>query len=401
MAEVERKVKNMRNTLDAHTLSADQLKLYFRVMIQTMAHRAVLRGTGFYEVLSQDRTGLSIGALPSMCYRLYDDRYLMQCITEEAGYHDLQRFREYLLGRELNIGLIIGPSGSGTTTLGAAAALAMEVQLGQILCSGPSHEAIDSLADRLDRRARAVAARYNTVMPAGDPKRCHHRMVVRMYKPEDELSAVAQLVKNSGDLDWTALRGEFAEQINWKLPLSLAYWFLVVMRSSAVPPLDEDSKPGLVKLQAEIDTCPDLLHLRQWVTGQMDSAKYAATANAVRNIQHVLFQIMWQADFLCVHPADTEISPLPQWKSTIARGLVIAEAGSMSRADFYGLWGNTLLPCFLFGDPDQKPVVLTTDEADADGNLYNRFAADGAVSPLKYLMATGIPAFRLDVSARP
>ncbi|KAF5642527.1 uncharacterized protein FTJAE_3684 [Fusarium tjaetaba] len=296
---------NEGNTLDARTLSADQVKLYFRVMIQTMAHRAVLRGTGFYEVLSQDRTGLSIGSLPSMCYRLYDDRYLMQCITEEAGYHDLQRFREYLLGRELNIGLIIGPSGSGTTTLGAAAAL------------------------------------------------------------------------------------------------SLAYWFLVVMRTSALPPLDQDSKPGLVKLQAEIDTRPDMLHLRQWVTRQMDPATYAATATPIINIKDVFFQVMRQADFLCVHPADTEISPISQWKSTIARGVVIGEAGSMSQADFYGLWGNSLLPCFLFGDPDQKPVVLTTDEADADGNLYNRFAADGAVSPLKYLMATGIPAFRLEAAARP
>lgn len=103
---------NAGNVLDPRTLSADQVKLHSRVLTQTMAHRDVLRGTGFYEVLSLKRTGLSIGALPSMCYRLYDDPYLMQCITEEAGYHDLQRFREYLLGRELNIGLIIGVSPS-------------------------------------------------------------------------------------------------------------------------------------------------------------------------------------------------------------------------------------------------------------------------------------------------
>ncbi|KAF5558916.1 hypothetical protein FPHYL_7257 [Fusarium phyllophilum] len=344
MAEVERKVNNMRifapnhprtnrqawgmaldnagNVLDPFSLSADQVKLYFKVLTQTMAHRAVLRGAGFYEVLSQKWTGLSIGALPSMCYRLYDDHYLMQCITEEAGYHDINRFREYLLGRELNIGISIGPPGSGTTSLGAAAALAMQVQLGQILCSGPSHEAIDIFADRLDQRARAIAARYNTVMPAGDEKSCHHRMVVRMYKPGDELNAVAHLVKNSEDLDWAACR---------------AYWFLVIMRSTAVPPLGEDSKPGLVKLQADIDARPDLLHLRQWVTGQMNSAQYAATPGALPNINHVRYRIMCQADFLCVHPADTEISPIPQWKSTIARGLVVDEAGSMSRADFYGL----------------------------------------------------------------
>jgi hypothetical protein len=71
----------------------------------------------------------------------------------------------------------------------------------------------------------------------------------------------------------------------------------------------------------------------------------------------------------------------------------------VSRADFYGLWGNTLLHCFLFGDPNQpSPTVMTTHEKDAAGNLHNRFAADGAVSPLTFLMATGIPVFRLEAS---
>ncbi|KAM5519764.1 DNA helicase [Fusarium oxysporum f. sp. phaseoli] len=327
------------NPIAPHMLNTDQ--------------RAVLRGTGFYEVLSRKTNGLSIGALPSMCYRLYDDRYLMQCIIEEAGYHHRKRFREYLMGRELNIGLVIGPPGSGKTTFGAAAALAMQVQLGQILCSGPSHASIDIFAHRLDQRARAVAARYNTVMPSGDAERCHHRLVIRIYRPGDEINAVTQLLRDPQDVDWAARR---------------AYWFLVVLRSNAVPPLHVDSKPGLVNLQADIDTRPALLHLL--------------------------------GDFLCVHPSDAEVSPITHWKRILARGLAVDEAGSMSRADFYGLWGNTLLPCFLVGDPNKNPVVLTTDEKDADGNLYNRFAADGAVSPLKFLMATGIPVFRLEDSTR-
>ncbi|RKL42897.1 hypothetical protein BFJ70_g4595 [Fusarium oxysporum] len=137
-----------------------------------------------------------------------------------------------------------------------------------------------------------------------------------------------------------------------------------------------------------------------WATGQISSQQYAATPGAVSNIDDVLCEIMCQADFLCVHPSDAEVSPITHWKRTLARGLAVDEAGSMSRADFYGLWGNTLLPCFLVGDPNKHPVVLTTDEKDADGNLYNRFAADGAVSPLKFLMASGIPVFRLEDSTR-
>ncbi|KAF5635925.1 hypothetical protein F52700_5238 [Fusarium sp. NRRL 52700] len=386
MAEVERKVKNMRihapitlptnrqawgmaldgagNCFNLHKLTRDQVKTYTKVLAQMMTHKAVFRGTGFYDVLSQKWNNLTIGALPSMCYRLYDDRYLMQCIIEEAGCDNLKRFREYLLGRELNIGIIIGAQGSGTTNLGAAAALAMQVQVGQILCSGPSHKAIDILADCLDKRAQAIARRYNTVMDLGDDNRCYYRMVVRMYSAHDEVRAVAHLVKNSEDLEWNTHRGEFVKESHWKMHLSLAYWFLAVMRSNTVPPLHADSKPGLLKLQADIDKRPDLLPLRQ-------------------------------ADFLCVHPSDVENPYITEWKNTLARGLAVNEAGSMGRADFYGLWGNTLLPCFLFGDPEKTTVVLTTNETNADGNLYNRFAADGAVLPLKYLMATGIPVYRL------
>ncbi|KAH7147590.1 hypothetical protein DER46DRAFT_629669 [Fusarium sp. MPI-SDFR-AT-0072] len=376
------------NILAPHMLDADQRQTYNRVMFQMEVHRAVLRGTGFYEVLSRKTKGLSIGALPSMCYRLYDDRYLMQCIIEEAGYHHRNRFREYLMGRELNIGPIIDPPGSGKTTIGAAAALVVQAQLGQILCSGPSHASIDIFADRLDQRARAVAARYNTIMPAGDVDRCHHRLVIRMYRPGNEINAVTQLSMNPQDVDWAARRGEFSPESHWKLHLSLAYWFLVVLRSNAVPPLHVDSKPGLVNLQADIDARPALLHLRQWATGQISSQQYAATPGAISNIDNVLCEIMCQADFLCVHLSDAEISPIPHWKRILAQGLAVDEAGSMSRADFYA------------GDPNQDPVVHTTDERDADGNLYNRFATDGAVSPMKFLMATGIPVFRLEDSTR-
>ncbi|KAF4944564.1 hypothetical protein FGADI_12603 [Fusarium gaditjirri] len=406
IAEVERKVANMRvitpsvrptnrqawgmllddegNLIKPHmvpTLTTNQLQTYLKVMFHMDVHKAVLRGTGFYEALSKKENGLSIGALPSMCYRLCGDRLLMQCIIEEARYYQQNRFREYLTGRELHIGLIIGPPGSGRTTLGAAATLAVQVQQGQILCSGPSHTSIDNFAKRLDEGARAVAARYNTVTPEGDAERCRHRLVIRMFRPGDDINAVAEIVNNPQDIDWVPRRGEFSPKIHWKLHLSLAYWSLAVLRSSVVPPLHVDSKPGL---------------LRQWVAGKISTQQYAATPGAVSNLNKVMCETMCQADFLCVHASDAETSSINYWKNILARGLAVDEAGSMSRADFYGLWGYTLLPCFLSGDPNEQPVVLTTDERDADGNLYNRFAADGAVSPLKFLMATGVPVFRLD-----
>jgi hypothetical protein len=39
-------------------------------------------------------------------------------------------------------------------------------------------------------------------------------------------------------------------------------------------------------------------------------------------------KIMDEADFLCVHPSDAELTPIPGWKRNLARGLAVDEAGS-------------------------------------------------------------------------
>ncbi|KAF5690408.1 hypothetical protein FCIRC_861 [Fusarium circinatum] len=375
-------------------LDEDQMETMTDVLFKMRTHRAVLRGTGFYEAFRtmQDRR---MGWLPGMCYTWHDDHYLIQGILEEAKDIDRNRFREYMRHRAFNIGIVIGEPRSGKTRMGAAAAFCMAAQLGQILCSGPSHAAIDLFASRLDTRSRAVSARYNTILPAGHPDRRRHHLVIRMYAQGDELLAINKLLNNPQAVDWAQNMGEFYRGTHWKLHLSLAYWTLAILRSSAVPVLDANCKARLRTVQNYLDNQAEFLPLRQVARGAISWAQYKATPNTIPIIEKVMGIVMREADFLCVHPTDSEISPVPSWRSHFARGLVVDDAGSMNRADFYGLWGNTLLPVFLVGDPDEKPVVLTTDETDSDGNLYNRFAADGAVSPLKYLMATGIPVFRL------
>ncbi|EKJ69544.1 hypothetical protein FPSE_10255 [Fusarium pseudograminearum CS3096] len=82
------------------------------------------------------------------------------------------------------------------------------------------------------------------------------------------------------------------------------------------------------------------------------------------------------------------------------------DTSCVNRADLYGVWGNTLLPCFLFGHPclpppdmtpkyQGGPTIMTTNEKDGNVNFLNRLAADGGVSPLAFFVATGIPVYRL------
>ncbi|SCV30303.1 uncharacterized protein FFB14_02982 [Fusarium fujikuroi] len=49
----------------------------------------------------------------------------------------------------------------------------------------------------------------------------------------------------------------------------------------------------------------------------------------ISDIGNVLSEIMAQADFLCVHSFDAEISPVPYWKRFLAQGLAVDDAGSM------------------------------------------------------------------------
>ncbi|KAF9774577.1 hypothetical protein IL306_007409 [Fusarium sp. DS 682] len=278
----------------------------------------------------------------------------------------------------------------------------MEAKLGQIMCSGPSHAAVDNFAHRLDQSTRAVASRYNRTKAPNDLNRCHGRLVIRVYKPRDEFTALKRLLKDPKAIETAANKGEFAADSHWKLHLSWAYWLLVILRSDAVPPLDSDASPVLHSFQQFIDSNPGLLTLRQVATGQITWEDYiASTTDAKEKIERLMLSLMNKADFLCALPSNAELEPICIWKTERAKGLAVDEAANMNRADLYGLWGNTLLPCFLFGDPRQlPPTVITTWEKDAADNLLNRFAADGAVSPLAFLQASGIPVFRLKTQLR-
>ncbi|KAL6824309.1 AAA domain-containing protein [Trichoderma sp. SZMC 28015] len=73
----------------------------------------------------------------------------------------------------------------------------------------------------------------------------------------------------------------------------------------------------------------------------------------------------------------------------------------MNRADLYCVWGNTLSPCFLFGDPKQlPPTVLTPHDKDAAENYVNRFVKSGDLPALLVLQASGIPTYRLTTQLR-
>ncbi|KAF4991590.1 hypothetical protein FGRMN_7709 [Fusarium graminum] len=389
-------------------------------MFRMDVHRALLCGTGFFDLIVRVKTPDSleerlaatnldsspgqytVDELPFTNFLDIEDKAYVDCIIDEALPQDRARFRGYLSHRVLDLGLITAPPGFGKTTAGAAAALAMQAKLGQILCSAPTHVAVDNFASRIDKTTRAIAARYNQDKGGDGATRSHHRFVIRVYGLGDELMVFKRLLEKPDAVDSAANKGQFVAASRWKLHLSLAYWLLVLLRSPVVPPLASDDSKALHGLQQVYDNQADLSGLREVATGKKGWKEFSdATADVDKMIKGLMTKILEEADFLCTTPANVDNKPLCDWRATRARGLAVDEAGNMHRADLYGLWGNTLLPCFLIGDPRQlPPTVMTTNEKDAAGNLLNRFAAEGVVSPLAYFQAIGIPVYRLKTQLR-
>ncbi|KAI2468586.1 hypothetical protein F4781DRAFT_443454 [Annulohypoxylon bovei var. microspora] len=226
----------------------------------------------------------------------------------------------------------------------------LQARLGSILCSGPTNIAVSEFADRIDSVLTSVCARCNQGKAQYDMNRKRHKLVARAYKVTDEIDAVLALLRKSGGSD---------SAIQNKRPASLSNWRQKYKESG-------------------IDT-----------------------VDKITGILKALFALV---DMLCTTSAMSEnVKPYAWWKANVAKGIAVNEAANMHRADLYCLWGNTLLQCFLAGDPNQlspAPALLAEKGKDTTGSLLNRFAVTGKIPALEPFQASGMPVFRLWVQLR-
>ncbi|KAK3897453.1 hypothetical protein C8A05DRAFT_19785, partial [Staphylotrichum tortipilum] len=190
----------------------------------------------------------------------------------------------------------------------------------------------------------------------------------------------------------------------WKLPLSVAYWFLVILGSKAagIRDLDEEDSAVLLQMRRDIEKRADFENLRALARGNMTWVEWKACNDQVK-IQPILDQIIYNPDFLCTTPSRSEQAktPYPDYKYKLASGIFIDEAANMDRADYACVAGNRLLPCIMGGNPHQlKPLVMTGNEKDELDYFRHRLAADGAILPMLFFQARGFPVYRLTQQLR-
>ncbi|KAH7146272.1 P-loop containing nucleoside triphosphate hydrolase protein [Dactylonectria macrodidyma] len=347
-------------------------------------HRALMRGSGFFEWMTHP----ALRPLPVVNFLQIDEKFV-DALIQELSAEDRGRFRRYLSNRALGLGIITAGPGFGKTTAIAVATLAMKASFGKILCSGPSNVAVNVFAQRIDRITTSVTDRYNK--GKSDKARTRRQLVVRGYKPQDEMDAFLNLLEHPTD------GNNAAPGSGWQLHLSIAFWLLVVLRCPAVRTLHADDNPALHELRRKIEARDDLKALCAVVSGSMPWNVYQKGAQVKRDKLTVLMkEILGAADVLCTTPAMTvDCVPYSTWKKA-AKGLVVDDAGRMTQKSLACLWGENLRPCFLAGD---SKFAITADR-DSTGALPNRFQYHCKTSPLLFLMATGIPVYRLRTQLR-
>ncbi|KAI1213533.1 P-loop containing nucleoside triphosphate hydrolase protein [Annulohypoxylon truncatum] len=403
--------------LEANDMPSEERACKVAQIEDTMdLHRALVRGNGFYDWMTRPGTDIvdsmkavslqsqpTLRALPTENFLDTVDPKFADALIEELLPEDRNRFRQYLSDRPLSLGLITAAPGYGKTSIISVAAIAMHAKFGRILCSGPTNVAVSNFADRIYRIAASTCTRYNQGKAPDDVSRKRRQLVVRAYKDSDEVAAIAFLLQHPQDGDLAVQKNRPLSFSKWKLDLSLAFWVLAVLRSRSVRQLDPDDCLGLHNLRRKIDESKGMEKIRAVAMGQISWQEYISsgpdTAGKIRCILQELFPLI---DMLCTTPAMTvNCRPYARWKADKAMGVAIDEAAAMHRADLYTVWGNTLLPCFLGGDPQQlPPAVMTEREKDSEGNLRNRFASTGKISALESFQAMGWPTFRMRTQLR-
>ncbi|KAI9166633.1 ATP-dependent helicase [Paramyrothecium foliicola] len=275
-----------------------------------------------------------------------------------------------------------------------------------VFCSAPTNVAIDHFAERINRISMTLTTRCNKDKAQSDPTRIRRVFVIRGYKFSDEYAAFMHLLENPSASD-AAVPERGPNLSKWKLPLSVAFWSLVLLQSRATRGLDPDDCEALHKMQGIVAQRPELADYISCARGQ-GSLPVPSLANQGKKdfdtaIVDLFNLVITNADILCTTPAQSVKDEVYADFKEAAKAIAIDEAANMHRADLACVWGNVMLPCFLGGDPHQLPPAVLTkaDQVDDEtGKVLNRHVADGRISALEFLLAAGIPAYRLHTQLR-
>lgn len=410
-------------------------------------HRDLVRGTGFFKSLVEDNLAAQFREsapwnLPTVDFLAINDIAYRSALLDSLLPQDRQRFECYLEKRPLGVGMISAvslptcsrldiktnvskPAGFGKTTYCSVATLALATSQGLTYGSAPTHVAVSNMAERVERidlDVATAACKYDDLLdvpdttptpsPAADPDTSalpvdeigrRRKLIIRGFPLDDEVHAILLLLENP------ELTGDMVElhqrlgNSRWHLAQSLTFSFFLALGHVRVVGREiRSSDPIKVhNFKQLIDAMTDLSPLRELASGKLGWDEYTSQQGVSKKmIKSTLSRLLNDADLVFTTPARSESDDYCDIKKS-ARAIVLDEAASMHRADYFCVHGNTLVPVLLVGDPKQlPPFVAACSRTDTAGNALNRHVDDGLLASLDFLASSGLPVARLKQQLR-
>lgn len=178
-------------------------------------------------------------------------------------------------------------------------------------------------------------------------------MIVRGFPPHMEVDMCFQIL-NGRELNQT-------DTVPWKMPQSLTEWTLRALGATSLPPFGENDSVRIVDLSRQlmslVDYASDGMPLKQYeplvriAQGQLTLEAFVnspgsdMTKPALRKILTSPMDLVCMcADVVATTPQTSAQPPYSTFNSTMATGLIIDEAESMTCADGIMIIGNTPRP---------------------------------------------------------
>ncbi|KAK2025622.1 hypothetical protein LX32DRAFT_730677 [Colletotrichum zoysiae] len=251
---------------------------------------------------------------------------------------------------------------------------------------------------------------------AGPDSPRHIPLVVRGYNIKKEVGSFIRLIVK-GNIEW--------EMSKWSQELSPCEWLLKLVNFDEfdLHPLDS---PKVFQIRQDFRHNRQYAGLRAFVAGDIplrkvkdftaEGAASSGSDNEYRNmtvqkqrdrrlraehwarelIKSPLERIIQSADVVCTTTHMSRDVTYNTFRES-AKAIVLADAGSMQKAEAIVVWGPSFKPCAIGGDVGRK-TRLFIDPSHMQGDKYsNHFGPEARISVLRHMMGSGNAIFILAV----
>ena len=389
----------------------------------------LLMGKGFWVPLEKLSVPTPLNPLPELnLFQHISPSVGGLCMASIFFGNNRERAEEYFSDLTLGIGVISAPEWGDRFHISAVVASMMcfNRALRQVYVSTPSDPSTDVIATQIQTLSDCIIRQHKLEQQIFSTPGLPRLMAVRGYSPEIEVNMCMKLLKGEVVVE--------KDSAPWRLCQSLCQWTLRALGARSAAPLTKGDSEAIRDLAGRLDVLAtsdladspaqsdisekaeqaapvsDPEFARRYkdlvliARGRLDlhdyyhSCRNRKGSTLYMDLKALMAEVCSCADVLATTPDICEEEPYQTFNNTLAKGLVLAEAGSLTRGDALMLIGNTPRPMLLVGHEKQpKPTIKTAFESLPNGTPVNRFKLDGQMSMLAWLIQLSWPILRLEL----